>query len=85
MTVIDLLQWPAMVITVGASWYVASRVAGRRRLGFWLFLLSNALWAIWGMSAHAYALVVLQACLAVTNIRGHLRNTELEETTDTKS
>ena len=80
MSAIDLLQWPAMLITVGASWYVASRVAARRLVGFWLFLLSNALWAVWGVGAHAYALVVLQACLAVTNIRGHVRNTELQET-----
>jgi len=76
---IELLQWPAMLVTVAAAWYVASRSAARRQAGFWLFLFSNTLWAIWGVSAHAYALVVLQACLAVTNIRGHIRNAQISE------
>jgi len=74
---IELLQWPAMLVTVAASWCVASRSPSRRLMGFWVFLFSNLLWAIWGLSAHAYALVVLQGCLAVTNIRGHRRNADL--------
>lgn len=71
---IDLLQWPAMLVTVAASWYVASKSRARRHLGFWLFLLSNALWVAWGVHARAYALVVLQICLAFTNIRGERRS-----------
>ncbi len=67
---IDLLQWPAMLVTVCASWYVASTHRRRRRLGFWLFLLSNALWMAWGLYAHAYALIVLQAFLVMMNLRG---------------
>ena len=67
---VDLLQWPAMLVTVGASWYVASTKKRRRKLGFWLFLLSNVLWVAWGLHAHAYALVVLQAFLVVMNLRG---------------
>ncbi len=60
---IDFLQWPAMVITVTAAWFVASRSAQRRKLGFWIFLLSNVLWTVWSLATHAYALVVLQVCL----------------------
>jgi len=67
---LDTIQWPAMLVTVLASWYVGSQRSGRRNLGFWLFLASNALWVAWGVHAHAYALVVLQACLAALNIRG---------------
>ncbi|MCK7494302.1 MAG: hypothetical protein MZW92_26285 [Comamonadaceae bacterium] len=67
---IDLLQWPAMIVTVAASWFVASTRPGRRRAGFWLFCLSNALWVAWGLHASAWALVVLQFCLAALNIRG---------------
>ncbi|HEX3950185.1 MAG TPA: hypothetical protein VHW95_10085 [Steroidobacteraceae bacterium] len=67
---IDLLQWPAMLVTVGASWCVASNNRARRNIGFWLFLASNVLWVIWGGHVHAYALIVLQVCLAVMNIRG---------------
>lgn len=67
---INLVQWPAMAVTVGASWLVASSRPGRRRLGFWLFLLSNLLWVGWGLHTGAQALIVLQFCLAALNIRG---------------
>ncbi len=62
-----------MLVTVTAAWYVASRLKARRRLGFWLFLLSNILWVVWGLHAKAYALVLLQGCLAIMNIRGERR------------
>ncbi len=67
---IDFVQWPAMLATVVASWYVASTHKSRRNWGFWLFLASNLLWVIWGVSAHAYALIALQVCLVAMNIRG---------------
>jgi hypothetical protein len=59
-----------MVITVLAAWYVASTKRSRRNAGFWLFICSNILWITWGLHARAYALIVLQICLAVMNIRG---------------
>jgi hypothetical protein len=71
---LDLIQWPAMVVTVIAAWFVASRSRARRDVGFWLFLVSNLLWVIWGIHAKANALIALQVCLAVMNVRGHLRN-----------
>ena len=70
MDYIDLLQWPAMVVTVAAAWLVASRSARKRKVGFWVFLLSNVLWTLWGWHAGAYALIVLQAALAAMNFRG---------------
>jgi hypothetical protein len=70
MQVLDLIQWPAMVVTVAASWYVASTAKARRNFGFWLFILSNVLWVVWGVHAHAYALIMLQVCLAIMNVRG---------------
>ena len=70
MTLLDLTQWPAMLITISAAWFVASTHRHRRRIGFWLYLLSNVLWAVWGVHTNAYALIVLQICLAVMNIRG---------------
>jgi hypothetical protein len=72
--VLDLVQWPAMAVTVIASWFVASGSSRRRKIGFWVFLFSNVLWVIWGAYAHAYALIVLQLCLALMNIRGERRN-----------
>lgn len=72
--VLDLMQWPAMAVTVMASWFVASGRSRRRKTGFWLFLLSNVLWVVWGAHAHAHALIVLQLCLVLMNIRGEKRN-----------
>ena len=71
---IDLLQWPAMIVTVCAAWLVASRSAGKRKAGFWVFLLSNVLWTVCGWHASAYALIALQVALAAMNIRGAYKN-----------
>jgi hypothetical protein len=71
----DFIQWPAMCVTITAAWFVSSSSRARRKIGFWLFLLSNVLWVTWGVSAHAYALIVLQVGLAIMNIRGERKNT----------
>lgn len=73
MNFIDLLQWPAMAVTVTASWLVASTDKRRRGAGFWLFIVSNVMWVAWGVYAHAYALILLQVCLAAMNIRGAVK------------
>jgi hypothetical protein len=73
---LDLVQWPAMLVTLVAAWFVASTRSGRRKIGFWIFLLSNALWITWGLHTRAYALVVLQVCLAMMNIRGERKNAQ---------
>ena len=67
---IDLLQWPAFAASVTAAGLVGSASARLRFWGFWTFLASNCLWVIWGVREHAWALVALQFCLAVMNIRG---------------
>lgn len=74
MDIVDLLQWPAMVITVIAAWLVGSRSPRKRAVGFWCFLASNALWVVWGLHDRAYALVALQVFLAVSNVRGVYKN-----------
>jgi hypothetical protein len=74
MDYLDLLQWPAMLVTVVAAWLVASQSKRRRELGFWCFLASNALWVLWGWHDHAYALIALQIALAVLNVRGAYKN-----------
>jgi hypothetical protein len=67
---LGLVQWPAMAVTVVSAWMVASERKWKRNEGFWLFLLSNLLWVIWGIYDGAYALILLQICLAALNIRG---------------
>jgi len=74
MNFLDAIQWPAMLVTVVAAWMVASQIKFKRNWGFWLFLVSNGLWIVWGLVDGAYALVVLQLCLAVLNIRGAVKN-----------
>ena len=76
---IDLLQWPAMVASVAAAWLVASTQAHRRNIGFWVFLVSNVLWVVWGWSTKAYALIALQVILALMNIRGLRKTEKLQE------
>lgn len=76
---VDLVQWPAMIVTVLAAYFVASSSERRRGWGFWIFLLSNVLWVVWGMHAQAHALIVLQLCLAAMNIRGAKKNHALPD------
>ena len=71
---LNTLQWPAMAITVLASWLVASSNETRRSWGFWVFLVSNALWIAWGWHTASWALVVLQFSLIAMNIRGARKN-----------
>lgn len=77
MDFIDLLQWPAMLTTVLAAWLIGSLKPRRRRIGFLCFLLSNLLWVLWGWPREAWALVVLQFCLALMNLRGLCKNEQL--------
>ena len=72
---LDLIQWPAMVVTVIAAWMVGSQKKFKRNWGFWLFLFSNVLWIVWGWQDGAYALIVLQDCLA-PGVSKHPRSIE---------
>jgi uncharacterized ion transporter superfamily protein YfcC len=74
MDLVDLIQWPAMAASLAAAWLVASTMERRRAYGFWIFLLSNVLWVIWGVHTNGWALVALQVGLAAMNIRGLRRN-----------
>jgi hypothetical protein len=71
---IQHLQWPAMLATLISAWLVAAQSKTRRKWGFWIFILSNALWIIWGWHDHAYALIALQVGLAFLNVRGVAKN-----------
>lgn len=80
MDFLDLIQWPAMAVTIFASWLVASAKEGRRNAGFWIFLLSNAMWTVWGWHTQAWALVALQIALAGMNIRGAMKTKDADPT-----
>ncbi len=72
---VEVLQWPAMALTIVATWLVGSTHARKRTTGFCLFLASNGLWSAWALHASAPALLILQAVLAAFNVRG-MRKTE---------
>ena len=67
---LNAVQWPAMAATLLAAWLVASQSRTRRNWGFWWFIASNILWAVWGWHAQAYALIALQVGLLALNLRG---------------
>jgi hypothetical protein len=71
---IDLLQWPAMAVTLVAAFLVGARHARKRIFGFWAFILSNILWIVWGVNDEAWALIALQAGLLAMNVRGIFKN-----------
>jgi hypothetical protein len=73
MDVLNAIQWPAMLVTVMAAWLVAAQRKFKPNWGFWVFLLSNVLWIVWGLHDGAFALVLLQICLAILNIREQSR------------
>ncbi|XJP61073.1 hypothetical protein AB4P95_07480 [Pseudomonas sp. A1437] len=79
MAYLDWIQWPAMVVTVLAAWLIGSQRPGRRMIGFVCFSVSNVLWVIWGLDADAYALIVLQVCLFLMNLRGLKKNSKGKE------
>ena len=59
-----------MVASAIAAWLVASTSDKKRTWGFGVFLMSNILWAFWGFHEKAWAVVILQACLLILNVRG---------------
>ena len=63
-----------MIATVFAAWLIGSQSKRKRKAGFWCFLLSNALWIVWGWHDDAHALIVLQIALVALNIRGARKN-----------
>ena len=73
-TLLDLLQWPAMAVTLVAAFLVGARHARKRVIGFWTFIASNVLWIVWGVHDGAWALIALQAGLAAMNVRAIVRN-----------
>ncbi len=70
----DAVQWPAMLLTVFAAYLVGSQSKKKRSWGFWIFLISNVLWVVWGIHDGAFALILLQISLAILNIRGAFKN-----------
>lgn len=76
MDALELVQWPAMAVTIFATALAASRSRRKRGIGFWGLLLGNVLWVIWGWHDHAYAVIAMQFALAALNVYGVANNQE---------
>lgn len=70
----NLVQWPAMAVTLVAAWLVGAQSKRRRNWGFWCFIASNVLWVAWGWHDGAWALIALQVGLFALNLRGARKN-----------
>jgi hypothetical protein len=71
---LDLLQWPAMAVTLFAAYLIGSKRPERRVFGFSMFIVSNILWIAWAWHDNAWALITLQVGLMTMNIRGIFEN-----------
>ena len=71
---LDFLQWPAMAVSLYAAFMVGSKKPGKRIFGFWMFIVSNVLWIVWGIHDEAWALISLQVALMAMNVRGIFKN-----------
>jgi len=71
---LDLLQWPAMAVSLYAAFMIGSKKSGKRVFGFWMFILSNLMWIVWGVHDEAWALIALQVALMAMNVRGIFKN-----------
>jgi hypothetical protein len=71
---IGLLEWPAMIVTLIASWFLASKSPHKRIVAFALLISGNVLWIAWGWDDGAWALVGLNAGLLALNVRGIVKN-----------
>lgn len=79
MDFVELLQWPAMAITVLAAWFMGSLRAKRRVVAFWCFTAGNVMWVVWGLGHQAYGLITLEVMMALMNMRGLLKNLRLRK------
>ncbi len=74
MTRADHLQWTAAIVSVLGSWLVGAVLSYHRFVGFTLFLLANALWAVYGVLTDQWGIVLMQAVFTLTSLRGLLNN-----------
>lgn len=73
-----LLEWPAMAISLAAAWWMGSQQAGKRIVAFCMLIVGNLMWIGWGWGQDARALIALNVGLLALNVRGILKNEEIE-------
>lgn len=69
-----LLEWPAMLISLAAAWWMGSTKAKKRIVAFVLLIVGNLMWIAWGWGEGAWALIALNVGLMGLNVRAIIKN-----------
>ena len=70
------LEWPAMLITLAAAWWMGSTKPQKRIVAFSMLIVGNLMWIGWGWGDEAWALIALNVGLLALNVRASLKNEE---------
>lgn len=76
----EWLQWPAMVLSLGAAWLTGDADASHRAVGFVLYIVSNVLWITWGWRTKTptpWGLIVMYLVFSFLSARGLVNNWNL--------
>ena len=63
------LDWLAMALTFTAIYFLGNK----SRIGFAVMMVGNLCWAIIGLWAHSYAMVLANLGFFSMNVRGYLK------------
>lgn len=69
---VSILQWVGCGLAVIGSFLIALR-GKRPDVGFWLYLISNIVWIVYGDLTHAPGLITMQVVFLLTNALGIYR------------
>ncbi len=70
------LEWPAMLISLAAAWWLGSKKPEKRIFAFGLLIVGNLMWIAWGWTDGAWALIALNVGLMALNVRAIMKNEE---------
>lgn len=65
MNVTTFLSWVGCVLLL----YGLKLIGDKKRSGFWVALVGEALWIAWGIIDHAWALVAMSVVISVMYLR----------------
>lgn len=74
MTTLDLIQYAGVALGLAGSLLVPSARRERRRIGFGLWIVSNAFLITWTIHAQAFGLLGMYAFYSATSLAGWWNN-----------
>ena len=70
---LEMIQYPAMVMAILGAYLVTSPAVGVRRTAFGLWIAGNTLWVAWGLHAGAWGLVATYLVFTALAVAGYRR------------